>query len=85
MTSNATSHSPHRSTPKADRKDRQQQQSDTASVASTVKISNVATPSPVPKIIPNNDGRIATKPVRPSNINPTWFVAGSYIQCNGDR
>jgi hypothetical protein len=68
MTTNnaTTSHSPHRSTPKADRKDHQQ--SDTASVASTVKISNVATPSPLPKTT-NNDGQSMMKSVRPSKIN----------------
>lgn len=69
MTNNTTPHSPHRSTPKADRKDRQQpQQCDTASVASTVKISNVATPSPVPKVIPVDDSRSIMKMARPSNI-----------------
>lgn len=65
-TNSATSHSPQRSTPKADRKE--QQQSDTASVASTVKISNVATPSPLPKM-PNSDGQSMMKTVRPSKIS----------------
>ena len=65
MTNNA-------SLPKADRKDRQQQQAqqgDTASVASTVKISNVATSSPVHKRIPMDDHRsMIASTVRPSNI-----------------
>ena len=69
-TSNVAPRSPHRSAPKADRKDRQQQpqQSDTASVASTVKVSNVATASPLPKRIPIDDGGSIIKSVRLSNI-----------------
>jgi hypothetical protein len=70
MANNNATHSPRRSIPNPDRKDRQQvQQSDTASVASTVKISNVATPSPVvPKQIPVDDGRSIINAIRPSKI-----------------
>ena len=67
MQKNAVSHSPNRSIPKVDRKDRHQQ-SDTASVASTVKISNVATPSPIQKAIPIDDSKSIMKLGRPSNI-----------------
>ena len=73
MTNNTIPRNPNRGAPKVDPKDRQhhqqQHQSDTASVASTVKVSNVATPSPLPKFVSNDDGRsMATKSVRPSNI-----------------
>jgi hypothetical protein len=71
MANNEAHHSPRRTgtVPKVDQKDRQQpQQSDTASIASTVKISNVATPSPVPKHVPMDDHRSTMPSVHQSNI-----------------
>lgn len=78
MTNNATiAPSPQRSnTPKLDRKDQQQGGGgDTASVASTVKISNVATPSPLSKYSNNNNNNgspsssMMVQTIRTSKIN----------------
>jgi hypothetical protein len=70
MTGTTTPESPHRNIGTTNRNDRlqQQQNSDTASVASTVKISNVATSSPLAQKI-NYDVQYSSISNRKSNIN----------------